>query len=174
MNLLFFVFIQWMFLQLNSSWDGPIKQLLVDADTWLCKRRSGVYAYWISDLFSKMTVELCTSAPCWSGSYLNIKRTQHCTATISTIKYQVLEQEFQYVIYIYFWVWDQFLYSLTVWLLQSWERMSRFCARIKARLLPPSSDTSAYSTSSTTWPRPASSRGITSFRLVRSFLTPSP
>ncbi|XP_053501387.1 germ cell-less protein-like 1 [Ictalurus furcatus] len=31
---------KWMFLQLNPSWDGPIKQLLVDADTWLCKRRS--------------------------------------------------------------------------------------------------------------------------------------
>ncbi|KAI5099529.1 germ cell-less protein-like 1 [Silurus meridionalis] len=31
---------KWMFLQLNPSWDGPIKQLLVDADTWLCKRRN--------------------------------------------------------------------------------------------------------------------------------------
>uniref|UniRef100_A0A1A8CEJ6 Germ cell-less homolog 1 n=1 Tax=Nothobranchius kadleci TaxID=1051664 RepID=A0A1A8CEJ6_NOTKA len=31
---------KWMFLQLNPSWDGPIKQLLADADTWLCKRRS--------------------------------------------------------------------------------------------------------------------------------------
>uniref|UniRef100_A0A3B5L6D2 Germ cell-less, spermatogenesis associated n=1 Tax=Xiphophorus couchianus TaxID=32473 RepID=A0A3B5L6D2_9TELE len=30
----------WMFLQLNSSWDGPIKQLLADADAWLCKRRT--------------------------------------------------------------------------------------------------------------------------------------
>uniref|UniRef100_A0A4W4GJ20 BTB domain-containing protein n=1 Tax=Electrophorus electricus TaxID=8005 RepID=A0A4W4GJ20_ELEEL len=30
---------KWMFLQLVPSWDGPIKQLLVDADTWLCKRR---------------------------------------------------------------------------------------------------------------------------------------
>uniref|UniRef100_A0A8C1IRH5 Germ cell-less, spermatogenesis associated n=1 Tax=Cyprinus carpio TaxID=7962 RepID=A0A8C1IRH5_CYPCA len=30
---------KWMFLQLNPSWDGPIKQLLLDADTWLCKRR---------------------------------------------------------------------------------------------------------------------------------------
>lgn len=33
--------VQWMFLQLNSSWDGPIKQLLADADAWLCKRRTG-------------------------------------------------------------------------------------------------------------------------------------
>ncbi|XP_054612478.1 germ cell-less protein-like 1 [Dunckerocampus dactyliophorus] len=31
---------KWMFLQLNPSWDGPIKQLLADADAWLCKRRS--------------------------------------------------------------------------------------------------------------------------------------
>uniref|UniRef100_A0A668AGH2 Germ cell-less, spermatogenesis associated n=1 Tax=Myripristis murdjan TaxID=586833 RepID=A0A668AGH2_9TELE len=30
---------KWMFLQLNPSWDGPIKQLLADADAWLCKRR---------------------------------------------------------------------------------------------------------------------------------------
>lgn len=30
-----------MFLQLNLSWDGPIKQLLADADAWLCKRRTG-------------------------------------------------------------------------------------------------------------------------------------
>lgn len=32
-----------MFLQLNPSWDGPIKQLLLDADAWLCKRRSGTF-----------------------------------------------------------------------------------------------------------------------------------
>lgn len=32
---------QWMFLQLNPLWDGPIKQLLADADAWLCKRRTG-------------------------------------------------------------------------------------------------------------------------------------
>ncbi|XP_069020299.1 germ cell-less protein-like 1 isoform X1 [Embiotoca jacksoni] len=32
---------KWMFLQLNPSWDGPIKQLLADADAWLCKRRTG-------------------------------------------------------------------------------------------------------------------------------------
>uniref|UniRef100_A0A671YJA7 Germ cell-less, spermatogenesis associated n=1 Tax=Sparus aurata TaxID=8175 RepID=A0A671YJA7_SPAAU len=32
---------KWMFLQLNLSWDGPIKQLLADADAWLCKRRTG-------------------------------------------------------------------------------------------------------------------------------------
>uniref|UniRef100_A0A8D0A8R4 Germ cell-less, spermatogenesis associated n=1 Tax=Sander lucioperca TaxID=283035 RepID=A0A8D0A8R4_SANLU len=31
---------KWMFLQLNQSWDGPIKQLLADADAWLCKRRT--------------------------------------------------------------------------------------------------------------------------------------
>ncbi|KAM8873030.1 germ cell-less protein-like 1 isoform 1-T2 [Synchiropus picturatus] len=31
---------KWMFLQLNPAWDGPIKQLLVDADAWFCKRRS--------------------------------------------------------------------------------------------------------------------------------------
>lgn len=31
---------KWMFLQLNLSWDGPIKQLLADADAWLCKRRT--------------------------------------------------------------------------------------------------------------------------------------
>lgn len=30
-----------MFLQLNPLWDGPIKQLLADADAWLCKRRTG-------------------------------------------------------------------------------------------------------------------------------------
>lgn len=36
-----FVPLQWMFLQLNPSWDGPIKQLLADADAWLCKRRTG-------------------------------------------------------------------------------------------------------------------------------------
>lgn len=30
-----------MFLQLNTLWDGPIKQLLADADAWLCKRRTG-------------------------------------------------------------------------------------------------------------------------------------
>uniref|UniRef100_A0AAQ4QT54 Germ cell-less, spermatogenesis associated n=1 Tax=Gasterosteus aculeatus aculeatus TaxID=481459 RepID=A0AAQ4QT54_GASAC len=32
--------LQWMFVQLNPSWDGPIKQLLADADAWLCKRRT--------------------------------------------------------------------------------------------------------------------------------------
>ncbi|KAM6902113.1 germ cell-less protein-like 1 [Xenentodon cancila] len=31
---------KWMFLQLNPSWDGPIKQLLSDADAWLCKHRT--------------------------------------------------------------------------------------------------------------------------------------
>ncbi|XP_056146947.1 germ cell-less protein-like 1 [Lampris incognitus] len=31
---------KWTFLQLNPSWDGPIKQLLADADAWLCKRRT--------------------------------------------------------------------------------------------------------------------------------------
>uniref|UniRef100_A0A7N6ATJ6 BTB domain-containing protein n=1 Tax=Anabas testudineus TaxID=64144 RepID=A0A7N6ATJ6_ANATE len=31
---------KWMFLQINPSWDGPIKQLLADADAWLCKRRT--------------------------------------------------------------------------------------------------------------------------------------
>ncbi|XP_015242748.1 PREDICTED: germ cell-less protein-like 1 isoform X1 [Cyprinodon variegatus] len=31
---------KWMFLQLNPSWDGQIKQLLSDADAWLCKRRT--------------------------------------------------------------------------------------------------------------------------------------
>uniref|UniRef100_A0A8C7WIH7 Germ cell-less, spermatogenesis associated n=1 Tax=Oncorhynchus mykiss TaxID=8022 RepID=A0A8C7WIH7_ONCMY len=31
---------KWMFLQFNPSWDGPIKQLLADADAWLCKRRT--------------------------------------------------------------------------------------------------------------------------------------
>ncbi|XP_063334713.1 germ cell-less protein-like 1 isoform X3 [Pelmatolapia mariae] len=31
---------KWMFLQLNPLWDGPIKQLLADADAWLCKRRT--------------------------------------------------------------------------------------------------------------------------------------
>ncbi|XP_061590237.1 germ cell-less protein-like 1 [Cololabis saira] len=31
---------KWMFLQLNPSWDGPIKQLLADAEAWLCKRRT--------------------------------------------------------------------------------------------------------------------------------------
>lgn len=36
-----FLSLQWMFLQLNQSWDGPIKQLLADADAWLCKRRTG-------------------------------------------------------------------------------------------------------------------------------------
>lgn len=36
-----FLSLQWMFLQLNPSWDGPIKQLLADADAWLCKRRIG-------------------------------------------------------------------------------------------------------------------------------------
>ncbi|KAK7895713.1 hypothetical protein WMY93_021038 [Mugilogobius chulae] len=35
-----FSYEKWMFLQLNSSWDGPIKQLLADADGWLCKRRT--------------------------------------------------------------------------------------------------------------------------------------
>uniref|UniRef100_A0A3B4YZM5 Germ cell-less 1, spermatogenesis associated n=1 Tax=Stegastes partitus TaxID=144197 RepID=A0A3B4YZM5_9TELE len=33
---------KWMFLQLNPLWDGPIKQLLADADAWLCKRRTDV------------------------------------------------------------------------------------------------------------------------------------
>uniref|UniRef100_A0A3Q3K7V2 BTB domain-containing protein n=1 Tax=Monopterus albus TaxID=43700 RepID=A0A3Q3K7V2_MONAL len=32
---------KWMFVQLNLSWDGPIKQLLADSDAWLCKRRTG-------------------------------------------------------------------------------------------------------------------------------------
>lgn len=36
-----FLSLQWMFLQLNPLWDGPIKQLLADADAWLCKRRTG-------------------------------------------------------------------------------------------------------------------------------------
>lgn len=36
-----FLPLQWMFLQLNTLWDGPIKQLLADADAWLCKRRTG-------------------------------------------------------------------------------------------------------------------------------------
>lgn len=31
---------KWMFLHLNPLWDGPIKQLLADADAWLCKRRT--------------------------------------------------------------------------------------------------------------------------------------
>ncbi|XP_057675466.1 germ cell-less protein-like 1 [Corythoichthys intestinalis] len=31
---------KWMFLQLDPLWDGPIKQLLSDADAWLCKRRT--------------------------------------------------------------------------------------------------------------------------------------
>ncbi|XP_046900368.1 germ cell-less protein-like 1 [Hypomesus transpacificus] len=31
---------KWMFLQMNPSWDGPIKQLLADADSCLCKRRT--------------------------------------------------------------------------------------------------------------------------------------
>ncbi|XP_048876585.1 germ cell-less protein-like 1 [Brienomyrus brachyistius] len=31
---------KWVFLQLSPSWSGPIKQLLTDADTWLCKRRA--------------------------------------------------------------------------------------------------------------------------------------
>ncbi|KAG5835145.1 hypothetical protein ANANG_G00269040 [Anguilla anguilla] len=31
---------KWMFLQLCPSWNGHIKQLLSDADNWICKRRS--------------------------------------------------------------------------------------------------------------------------------------
>lgn len=31
---------KWMFLQLNPSWDGPLKQLLPDVENWLCKQRS--------------------------------------------------------------------------------------------------------------------------------------
>uniref|UniRef100_A0AAY4A4G7 BTB domain-containing protein n=1 Tax=Denticeps clupeoides TaxID=299321 RepID=A0AAY4A4G7_9TELE len=31
---------KWMFLQLNPAWERPLKQLLADADMWLCKRRS--------------------------------------------------------------------------------------------------------------------------------------
>uniref|UniRef100_A0AAY4A8Z1 BTB domain-containing protein n=1 Tax=Denticeps clupeoides TaxID=299321 RepID=A0AAY4A8Z1_9TELE len=30
---------KWMFLQLNPAWERPLKQLLADADMWLCKRR---------------------------------------------------------------------------------------------------------------------------------------
>ncbi|XP_036385433.1 germ cell-less protein-like 1 [Megalops cyprinoides] len=31
---------KWMFLKLCPSWNGPIKQLLADADNWICKSRS--------------------------------------------------------------------------------------------------------------------------------------
>lgn len=136
-----------MFLQLNPSWDGPIKQLLVDADTWLCKRRSGVFEFThishVIGWFLFVTINqlpLCHFKVCLLVLVLFLR-----LASVSL------------------WV-----YTLTMWvLLQSWERTSRFCARSRVRLLPPFSDTYAYSTSSTTWPRPASSRGITSFHLVK-------
>ncbi|XP_078095797.1 germ cell-less protein-like 1 isoform X3 [Mustelus asterias] len=32
---------KWMFLQLVPSWNGPLKQLLTDADAWFSKRRKG-------------------------------------------------------------------------------------------------------------------------------------
>ncbi|TKS84540.1 Germ cell-less protein-like 1 [Collichthys lucidus] len=38
---------KWMFLQLNLLWDGPIKQLLADADAWLCKRRTD----WLTSVY---------------------------------------------------------------------------------------------------------------------------
>ncbi|KAM6986889.1 germ cell-less protein-like 1 isoform 2-T2 [Aplochiton taeniatus] len=34
---------KWMFLQLNPSWNSPIKQLLADADAWLCKWRTELF-----------------------------------------------------------------------------------------------------------------------------------
>uniref|UniRef100_I3J6L7 Germ cell-less, spermatogenesis associated n=1 Tax=Oreochromis niloticus TaxID=8128 RepID=I3J6L7_ORENI len=40
---------KWMFLQLNPLWDGPIKQLLADADAWLCKRRTGTEPFLNTD-----------------------------------------------------------------------------------------------------------------------------
>uniref|UniRef100_A0A671YJA0 Germ cell-less, spermatogenesis associated n=1 Tax=Sparus aurata TaxID=8175 RepID=A0A671YJA0_SPAAU len=40
---------KWMFLQLNLSWDGPIKQLLADADAWLCKRRTGTSFFYLCE-----------------------------------------------------------------------------------------------------------------------------
>lgn len=46
-----FLPVQWMFLQLNPLWDGPIKQLLADADTWLCKRRTGTSGQHLVKLF---------------------------------------------------------------------------------------------------------------------------
>lgn len=65
---------QWMFLQLNPSWDGPIKQLLLDADAWLCKRRSGtLHAYKCSNTFLKSssnchtrTQRLESRSPFWT------------------------------------------------------------------------------------------------------------
>lgn len=47
---------QWMFLQLNPLWDGPIKQLLADADAWLCKRRTGTPGRRLVNLFAFLFV----------------------------------------------------------------------------------------------------------------------
>ncbi len=51
-----FLSLQWMFLQINPSWDGPIKQLLADADAWLCKRRTGTTRPHLMKQLSSQTV----------------------------------------------------------------------------------------------------------------------
>lgn len=53
---------QWMFLQLNPLWDGPIKQLLADADTWLCKRRTGKTGLQLVSVFPHRLKPIC-----WNG-----------------------------------------------------------------------------------------------------------
>uniref|UniRef100_A0A8B9JJV0 Germ cell-less, spermatogenesis associated n=1 Tax=Astyanax mexicanus TaxID=7994 RepID=A0A8B9JJV0_ASTMX len=55
---------KWMFLQLNPSWDGPIKQLLVDADAWLCKRRNGTFLNHVINLFCLDIQYLCRRLWC--------------------------------------------------------------------------------------------------------------
>lgn len=66
------VIVQWMFLQLNPLWDGPIKQLLVDADTWLCKRRSGTLAFsYVGHVMSQRVV-------CLRVMSLTDNTTHHC------------------------------------------------------------------------------------------------
>lgn len=78
-KLLFFYFLplQWMFLQLNPSWDGPIKQLLADADAWLCKRRTGTARPHLKNIYSFLSAcltcskWLCSTDLCEKEPFLN-------------------------------------------------------------------------------------------------------
>lgn len=89
-----------MFLQLNLSWDGPIKQLLADADAWLCKRRTGtvnhswcytdlhMQSFFCCWLFDSVSNWLCSTDLCEKEPFLN---TEEGTPFRSVFKYVRLQ-----------------------------------------------------------------------------------